>query len=83
MDAPPIRHARTKEGVSIAYSVAGSGPLLVMCDGPFLPLATGWGDNVGAKLAEWFRVVRFDARGIGSSPMMSIRGIRSPRSVPP
>ncbi len=65
--APAVRYVRTSDGVSIAYSVAGAGPLLVMCDGPYLPLATGWGERAGGRLSERFRVARFDTRGIGMS----------------
>ena len=55
MDAPPIQYARTDDGVNIAYSAMGNGPPLVMCDGSFLGLATGWGDAAG-RLARSFRV---------------------------
>jgi class 3 adenylate cyclase len=66
MDAPPIQYARTEDGVNIAYSAMGDGPPLVMSDGSFLGLATGWGD-AAERLARSFRVYRFDSRGSGAS----------------
>lgn len=36
MDAPPVQFTRTSDGVSIAYTVAGSGLSLVFCWGTSL-----------------------------------------------
>ncbi len=67
MTMPIIRFARTVDAVKIAFSAVGDGPLLVMCDGPFQPLRTGWRQGVAGQLTEWFRVVRLDHRGTGAS----------------
>ncbi len=67
MVAPVIRYAESSDGVTLAYSVVGSGPLLVMCDGPFQSLRGGWGSGAASGLVPRFRVVRFDHRGTGVS----------------
>ena len=66
-----VRYCTTEDGVRIAYSVEGDGPVLVMC--PFfvesfsldhlLPERTKFME----KLGEGRRVVRYDSRGTGLS----------------
>jgi pimeloyl-ACP methyl ester carboxylesterase len=71
-DAPPIRYARTSDGVSIAFWTYGSGPPLVLT-----PLLVGshvqidWSvpSRVAAfeRLARGASVIRYDCRGMGMS----------------
>jgi len=68
---PQIRYARTSDGVSIAYSLAGSGPLLIWApDLPHCHVALDWEGVFRPyleQLATEFTLVRFDARGLGLS----------------
>ncbi len=68
---PQIRYARTSDGISIAYSVTGSGPLLIWApDLPQCHASLEWESVLGpyyAELGAEFTLVRFDARGIGLS----------------
>lgn len=66
-----IRFCTTADGVRIAYSTIGSGPMLVRVLGHFthLELEWEWPDlrYFWERLAETFTVVRYDGRGIGLS----------------
>jgi pimeloyl-ACP methyl ester carboxylesterase len=66
-----IQFCTTADGVSIAYSIIGSGPLLVRVLGHFthLEMEWEWPDlrHFWERLAERFTVVRYDGRGIGLS----------------
>ena len=66
-----IRYCRTSDGVSIAYSVVGSGPLLIRVLGHFTHLELEWEwpelRHFWERLATSFSVVRYDGRGIGLS----------------
>lgn len=66
-----IKFCRTADGFQIAYSVIGSGPLLVRVLGHFthLEMEWEWPDlrHLWERLAERFTVVRYDGRGIGLS----------------
>ena len=75
MLAPPVRYARTEDGVAIAYAEQGDGPPLVVSTGPMVPLDWGWSDgSIWARLSESFHVVRFDPRGCGLSDRGNIHG---------
>lgn len=66
-----IQFAQTEDGVRIAYSVIGSGPMLVRVLGHFthLEMEWQWPDlrHLWERLAERFTVVRYDGRGMGLS----------------
>ena len=66
-----IRFCTTADGVGIAYSVIGSGPLLIRVLGHFthLEMEWDWPDlrYLWECLAERYTVVRYDGRGIGLS----------------
>ncbi|MFH5212053.1 alpha/beta fold hydrolase [Antrihabitans sp. NCIMB 15449] len=61
------RTARSKDGTSIAYTVTGEGPVLVLVDaaGHFRRLSSF--DGLSTQLADRFRVVQYDRRGRGAS----------------
>lgn len=69
--AQEIRFCTTSDGVNIAYSVVGNGPLLVRVLGHFTHLEKEWEwpdlRHFWVRLAESFTVVRYDGRGIGLS----------------
>jgi len=66
-----IRFCTTADGMRIAYSVIGSGPLLVRVLGHFthLEMEWEWPDlrHFWERLAETYTVVRYDGRGTGLS----------------
>lgn len=66
-----IQFCTASDGVRIAYSVIGSGPVLVRVLGHFthLEIEWEWPDlrHFWERLAERFTVVRYDGRGIGLS----------------
>jgi pimeloyl-ACP methyl ester carboxylesterase/DNA-binding winged helix-turn-helix (wHTH) protein len=66
-----IRFCRTSDGVSLAYSVVGSGPCIVRVLGHFTHLEAEWQwpdlRRFWEHLAQTHTVVRYDGRGIGLS----------------
>ena len=69
---PQIQYAKTKDGVSIAFSTLGKGRALVlMTPWPFCHLEAEWRVPTyrlwHERMAEKTRLVRFDARGSGLS----------------
>lgn len=66
-----IQFCRTADGLQIAYSVIGSGPMLVRVLGHFTHLEKEWEwpdlRHLWVRLAERFTVLRYDGRGIGLS----------------
>lgn len=66
-----IRFCTAADGVRLAYSVIGDGPLLVRVLGHFthLEMEWEWPDlrHLWERLAERYTVVRYDGRGIGLS----------------
>lgn len=74
-EGPPrqqdIKFCTAADGVRVAYSVIGSGPMLVRVLGHFthLEMEWDWADlrNLWESLAENYTVVRYDGRGIGLS----------------
>lgn len=66
-----IRFCTAADGVRVAYSVMGKGPLLVRVLGHFthLEMEWEWPDlrHLWERLAERYTVVRYDGRGIGLS----------------
>lgn len=68
---PPIRFARTVDGVSIGWCRHGSGPVLLFVRGWISDIAANWRSpayrSFFTSLASSLEVVRFDARGNGSS----------------
>ena len=70
MKPPPVQYTTTSDGVSIAWAEAGNGPALLSFEAtPFThaqELFAVWGAWIEA-LTQSFRLVTFDARGIGMS----------------
>ena len=70
MEMPPVRYARTDDDVAIAYTVAGSGPVLLRPPGWVTHLEQTWSSvarGLTEQLAEFFTVVQYDKRGTGLS----------------
>ena len=80
---PPIRFARTVDGVSIAWCRHGTGPTLLFVRGWISDIAANWRSSpyrsFFTSLASSLEIVRFDARGNGSSdrdpPRLSLDGL--------
>jgi DNA-binding SARP family transcriptional activator/pimeloyl-ACP methyl ester carboxylesterase/class 3 adenylate cyclase len=68
---PPVRYARTEDGVNIAYQVVGDGPLdLIIVPGYVSHLDTwweAWSGRLVRQLASFSRLILFDKRGVGLS----------------
>jgi pimeloyl-ACP methyl ester carboxylesterase len=66
-----IRYCQTSDGYNIAYTVTGSGPVLVRVLGHFTHLEKEWEwpelRLLWERLSENFSVIRYDGRGIGLS----------------
>jgi DNA-binding CsgD family transcriptional regulator/pimeloyl-ACP methyl ester carboxylesterase len=72
MNAPPLQFTRTSDGVSIAYTVAGSGPLLILARGTTTSHTELLWRSPGLRaapeqLSAFFTVLQFDWRNTGSS----------------
>lgn len=72
MESPPIRYAKTVDGLHIAYQVVGDGATdLVYAPGWFSNLECVWEmpdlGNFLRNLANSFRLIVFDRRGFGLS----------------
>jgi len=75
---PRIQYTRTSDGVSIAYSVMGSGPPLIRAGHPWMShLSQEWETSSSSRdsylaLAERLTVIRYDPRGCGMSDRHSL-----------
>jgi DNA-binding CsgD family transcriptional regulator/pimeloyl-ACP methyl ester carboxylesterase len=69
MDAPPVQYVTTADGMSIAYSVTGSGVPLVLMPYPFSHLHLRWQHHPEFlhPFAERFQLIQYDGRGQGMS----------------
>jgi pimeloyl-ACP methyl ester carboxylesterase/predicted Ser/Thr protein kinase len=70
--APELRYCTTRDGASIAYTVHGSGPMLVRVLGWYTHLELEWEwpalRQIWERLGEHYTLVRYDGRGFGMSP---------------
>jgi DNA-binding SARP family transcriptional activator/pimeloyl-ACP methyl ester carboxylesterase len=68
---PDVRYAKTADGVSIAYQVAGDGPIdLIILPGFVSHLDNwweAWSGRLVRRLASFSRLILFDKRGMGLS----------------
>ena len=72
MEAPTTRYTQTPDGVDIAYSVAGQGPVDVLCIPGFVSnLEVLWeapgAERYFGRLASFARIIMYDKRGQGLS----------------
>jgi class 3 adenylate cyclase len=72
MEAPEIHYARTPDGVSIAYTVLGDGPLDLLCIPGFVShlevlFEAPAAERYFGRLASFSRLVMYDKRGQGLS----------------
>jgi DNA-binding CsgD family transcriptional regulator/pimeloyl-ACP methyl ester carboxylesterase len=72
MSAPRISYARSADGVSLAFTVAGDGPAVVFVPWvPFSNLLTEWQNpllnRVFGQMAQRLTLVHYDGRGTGHS----------------
>ncbi len=72
VSVPPIRYARTPEGVHVAYQIVGDGPIDLVWAGPgFSNIERLWELPPTARflrrLSEKLRLIMFDPRGMGLS----------------
>ncbi len=70
--APSIQYAQTADGVSIAYTVGGEGPVLVTLASPLGHIQVDQAIPEAKSWYEWLdkgrMLVRSDGRGMGMSP---------------
>src|SRR5215831_18924731 len=57
--------------VDLAYSIEGNGPETVLLIMGLGGRATDWATTFPSTLAQRYRVLRFDNRGIGGSPLVA------------
>jgi serine/threonine protein kinase len=80
-----IRYCMTSDGVHLAYSVTGKGPLLVRVLGHFTHLEMEWEwpelRHFWERLAESFTVVRYDGRGTGLSDRFAVEFTEQTRQL--
>ena len=75
MSAPSVQYTHTEDDVAIAWVERGVGKPLVVSTGPILPLNVGWDPGgIWDRLAQSFRVIRFDPRGCGLSERDGVFG---------
>lgn len=67
-DVQPTTERVTVNGVDLSVTVAGEGPLVVLCHG-FPELAWSWRHQIPALAAAGYRVVAPDQRGYGASAL--------------
>ncbi len=71
MPPPPVRYVKTPSGVSVAYQVAGDGPIdLVIVPGYISELDNwweAWSGRLVRRLSSFARLILFDKRGMGLS----------------
>ena len=76
MFPPAIRFAAVEDG-SVAYSIFGSGPPLVLVPGFVAHIEMAWEEQRSAdflkRLAETYQVIIFDRRGLGLSERLGVR----------
>jgi DNA-binding CsgD family transcriptional regulator/pimeloyl-ACP methyl ester carboxylesterase len=82
MEPPPVQYVRTSDGVSIAFTVAGSGRTLVHMPWAWNHVQLYWlpGStyrHVSEQFVSQFRVVHYDCRGSG----LSSRGLPETHSM--
>lgn len=67
----PVRYARSRDGVSVAYQVAGDGPVDILAIPGFVSHLDIWWnaptDGLVHRLASLGRLISFDKRGMGLS----------------
>ncbi len=67
----PVRYARSSDGVSVAYQVAGDGPIDILAIPGFVTHLDIWWnaptDGLVRQLASISRLISFDKRGMGLS----------------
>jgi class 3 adenylate cyclase/pimeloyl-ACP methyl ester carboxylesterase len=69
---PRIQYAKTRDGVSIAFTVRGSGPPLIYMQQPCMPTLQGREQieasrSFARRLEQSFQLIVFDSRGCGLS----------------
>src|SRR5712672_2536285 len=64
---PGGTHVRSKDGTSIAYERAGTGPALILVDGALCSRSFGPSPKLVPLLARQFTVYAYDRRGRGQS----------------
>ena len=68
---PPVRYVKTADGISLAYQVAGDGPIdLVIVPGYISELDNwweAWSGRLVRRLSSFARLILFDKRGVGLS----------------
>jgi pimeloyl-ACP methyl ester carboxylesterase len=62
-----MSHVRSKDGTTIAYERAGSGPALIVVDGALCSRSFGPSPKLAPLLARQFTVYAYDRRGRGQS----------------
>ena len=74
---PPAVRFAAVEGGSVAYSIFGKGPPLVMVPGFVAHIEMAWEDQRSAdflrRLAKTYQVIIFDRRGLGLSERLGVR----------
>jgi pimeloyl-ACP methyl ester carboxylesterase len=85
---PEVRYARADNGVTVAYSVVGDGPVTIVVVAPLISqLELAWEEpaleHFWSRFAACARVVLFDRRGAGLSDRSPAGGASDPSGSGP
>jgi hypothetical protein len=86
MERPETRYATGRDGVHLAYQIAGGGPTDVVVSSGFISHVEHQWEEPGyarslERIASFGRLICYDKRGLGLSDPVPIEGVAEPRAA--